>query len=51
MEKTITSINYTGYINYGFIYTHRGQLQIEICQVHNYNETDNDWRHETRPTS
>ena len=36
-------------INHGFLYTHRGQLQTEICQVHNYNdETDNDWRHKTR---
>ena len=29
-------------------YTQRGQLQTEICQVHD--ETDNDWRHEMRQT-
>ena len=35
-------------INHGFLYTHRGQLQTEICQVHD--ETDNDLRHKMRQT-
>ena len=35
-------------INHGFLYTHTGQLQTEICQVRD--ETDNDWHHKMRQT-
>ena len=52
MENNIISINLMETliqdINHGFIHTHSGQLQTEICQVHD--ETDNDWHHKMRQT-